>query len=172
MKIDSWKDVFEMIGLIAIVASLIFVGIQLRQEHVIARSELTSQSFELLVALDQNLLSPEFAATYAKMLDQSEPLSLEEMVQIDSLLRTVITMYQRECYLKARGIFVECDAIVQSTLSKYFGNWYGQSWWRLNRPELWEEGDLGSVPNWIDDAIEGLDQDAYQRMIEDAATRD
>jgi len=71
MKFGRWKDTFEAIGLVAIVASLVFVEFQLRQDQLIARSELTSESFELMIALDQNLLDPEFAGTYAKM--RSDP---------------------------------------------------------------------------------------------------
>jgi hypothetical protein len=169
MKLGNWKDSLEAIGLIAIVASLIFVGFQVRQDQVIARSELTSESFELMIALHQNLLDPGFAGTYAKMLDRSEDLSLEEMVQLDSLLAAVRTLYIRECYLHARGIFVECEAVVRDTVEKYFGNWYGQAWWRLNKPQDVEV--LGSLPNWLDSKIESLDSNDYRRMLEEAATR-
>ena len=33
---NSWKDVAELVGIIAIVASLIFVGLELRQSQQIA----------------------------------------------------------------------------------------------------------------------------------------
>lgn len=36
MKIEAWKDTAELVGIIAIVASLVFVGLQLRQSHEIA----------------------------------------------------------------------------------------------------------------------------------------
>lgn len=169
MKFGYWKDAFEAIGLVAIVASLVFVGFQLRQDQMIARAELTSNSFELMIALHQKMLDPEFASTFAKMLDRSEDLSLQEMVQIDSLLGAVRTLYIRECYLQARGIFVECEAIVQETVEKYFGNWYAQSWSLLNKPR--DIDVLGSLPDWIDAKIESLDPNDYRRMIEDAATR-
>ena len=39
MKFDKFKDVAELIGIVAIVASLIFVGLQMRQEQKIALAE-------------------------------------------------------------------------------------------------------------------------------------
>ena len=36
MKFADWKDSAELIGIVAIVASLVFVGLQLRQSHEIA----------------------------------------------------------------------------------------------------------------------------------------
>jgi len=169
MKSRDWKSYAELIGIVAIVASLVFVGMQIRQDQVIARSELTSDSFQLMIGLDQNLIDPGFARTFAKMLDRSEELTTSEMVQLDSLLGTVKTMYQRECYLKARGILVECEQIFRETGEKYFGNWYGQSWWRLNKPQI--AGDLGGLPDWIDMEIENMDPDHYSQRIHEAGSQ-
>jgi len=36
MKTTSWKEFAELVGIAAIVASLIFVGLQMRQSHEIA----------------------------------------------------------------------------------------------------------------------------------------
>ena len=169
MKVGNWKDGFEAIGLIAIVASLVFVGFQLRQDQLIARSELTSDSFHLMIAMNQSLIGPEFASTYAKMLDRPEDLSLDEMVQIDNLLTAVKTMYLRECYLKAREIFVECDAIVRNSARLFFGNRYGQSWWRLNKPP--RNSNLVEFPDWVDVEIENLDPNTYRQMLEETKAR-
>ena len=40
MKSKSWREIAEMFGVAAIVASLIFVGIELRQSHEIALNEM------------------------------------------------------------------------------------------------------------------------------------
>ena len=40
MKSNDWRSVAELIGIAAVVASLIFVGLQLRQEQDIAQSQL------------------------------------------------------------------------------------------------------------------------------------
>jgi hypothetical protein len=170
VNFNRWKDALEAFGLVAIIASLVFVGIQLRQDQVIARSELTSDSFQLMIELDQNLIDPGLASTFAKMLDRSEELTTSEMVQLDSLFGTVKGMYLRECYLKARGVLVECEQIFWETGEKYFGNWYGQSWWRLNKPQ--SAGDLGGLPDWIDMEIENMDANGYRRRIEEAASQD
>ncbi len=42
MKSNNWKDFAELIGIAAIVASLMFVGLQMRQAEVIARSEMNA----------------------------------------------------------------------------------------------------------------------------------
>ncbi len=40
MKSINWRGVAELVGMAAIVASLIFVGLELRQSHVIATNEI------------------------------------------------------------------------------------------------------------------------------------
>jgi len=46
LKNTSWKDIAELIGITAILLSLIFVGIQLRQSQQLAREELVNNSNE------------------------------------------------------------------------------------------------------------------------------
>ena len=43
MKSISWKNLVEMVGVIAIVASLVFVGLQLQQTQNIANSEVAAK---------------------------------------------------------------------------------------------------------------------------------
>ena len=43
MKLSGWKDTVELIGIAAIVASLVFVGLQMRQEQKIASSQVWSE---------------------------------------------------------------------------------------------------------------------------------
>ena len=40
MKINAWKDIAEIVGITALVASLIFVGLQIRQEQAIAIAQI------------------------------------------------------------------------------------------------------------------------------------
>jgi hypothetical protein len=63
MKSDTWKDYFELVGIAAIVVSLVFVGYQVRQSTAVARRHayinFSSQFFELIsnAALDERLVS-------------------------------------------------------------------------------------------------------------------
>ena len=52
-------------GLLALVASVVFVGVQLRQERVIARSELAAGTADYLATIDQTMADPDFASVYA-----------------------------------------------------------------------------------------------------------
>ena len=170
MKAKSWKEAFEAVALIAIVASLVFVGFQLNQDRVIARAELTSDSFQLINSVQQSLTEPELAKTFVKMLDRPEELSLDEKVQIDNLFSSVNTLYVRECYLKGRGILGECNAIIQATAQRFFGSRYGQSWWRLYGAKGAENNELLPFPDWVEAEIENFDPNEYRHMLDETNT--
>jgi hypothetical protein len=52
MKKTNWKVVAELVGIVAIVGSLLFVGIQLRQEQTIAFAEINQSAVESYVSID------------------------------------------------------------------------------------------------------------------------
>ena len=55
MKDANWKDIVELVGIAAIVASLIFVGLEIQQSREIARLEWTGILTEEQIALDSLL---------------------------------------------------------------------------------------------------------------------
>lgn len=152
MKKTNWKDIAELVGIAAIVASLVFVGLQMRQDHVFARSELGAGSFESLASLRQAMTEPEFAATYARMLEQPEQLTTAEQLQVNAYLDAAKFLIIRECYLYERGIFTECIVLVREYGPYFFGNEYAQKWWRLQSPQ-----ELTFLPSWVDAEISGID---------------
>ena len=152
MNTSNWKDIAELIGITAIVASLVFVGLEMRQDHVIARSVLGAGSFESLAALRREMTGPEFATTYAKMLEQPEQLTTTEQLQVNAYLDAAKFLIIRECYLVEREIFAECTVLVRQYGPYFFGNQYAQSWWRLQAPQ-----DLQFLPGWVDDEITKID---------------
>jgi hypothetical protein len=159
MKKIGWKDVAELLGIAAIVASLVFVGFQIQQDRVIARSSLTSETVAMLVGMQHSMSSPESSAVYAKMLDRPGDLSLDEMLQINHRLEAVTQIFFRECYLKNRGVFPDCDRLIRVHLPIFFGNKYAQTWWEgsIMKPLL---------PNWVGEEIAKLDPDTEMDRIE------
>jgi hypothetical protein len=156
-----WRDAFELLGLVAIVASLVFVGMEIQQERDLARSDLAAQSFENTATFHLTMTSPDFARTYAKVLENPGNLTIDEKLQIDGYLRAVVALIRRECYLTERDVFSECREIVRSLGKSVFGNRYAQAWWKLNKPHA-----RPYFPVWIDSEISGFDPDQHLQMLE------
>jgi hypothetical protein len=105
MKKTDKKQIAESIGIAAIVASLVFVGMQMQQDRRLARAELGSFALEFRASVDFGMSDPE-------------------------ILRSARGMMLRECYLMAMEVFGECESLVGGVAREYFSNKYAQAWWR------------------------------------------
>ena len=161
MQDTNWKDIAEFVGIVAIVASLVFVGMQMRQDRVHARAELGADSFSNLAILSTELTSAEVATTFAKAIERPEELTTAEKLQINAYLEAYTYLIVRDCYLKEREVFVECEIIVREYGPRFFGNRYAQAWWKLQRP-----GDLAFMPSWVDSAITAIDPESNIGLLD------
>jgi len=82
-KVD-WKGTAELIGLAAIVASLIFVGLQMRQDQEIARAQALVDASAVVTDLNQFIVNNK--EVWIKGLDGAE-LSLEDNLTFRALCR-------------------------------------------------------------------------------------
>jgi hypothetical protein len=144
-----WKEVFEAIGLVAIIASLVFVGLQNRQDQAIARADLGSRTAEIQIGIKEILTRQDFAQVWAKMLRQPQDLTFVEKIQVEGFLRMTQESFFRECHLMAVGVFGECEGVVRGHVSLYFGSQYAKDWWKDNP--------MGGRSEWMNDVIENAD---------------
>jgi hypothetical protein len=84
MKKSDWKDTAELIGIAAIVASLVFVGLQMRLEQDIAEAQAYIDSSNGLIELSQ--LTTENQEIWIKGLDGAE-LAPVEMAKFEQIAR-------------------------------------------------------------------------------------
>lgn len=160
MKESSIRNWLEIVGIVAVVASLIFVGMQLRQEQLIAHAELATGTADLKVRIYEMISEPDFAATYAKMLNAPDELSLAETVQLHGLHELVLQILMRECFIVTRGVFVECEDVFDELFPFYFGNQYSQQWWQANKSHS-----AYPLPAWVDKKISELDPSQTLRRL-------
>ena len=153
-KID-WKFALELIGMALLIMSVIFLAIQVRQDHNLTRAALGSQTVELLNELELTASDPSFAKVYEKMLREPENLTDDEMIQINSYLYGAKMLIRRECYLAYRGMFRSCRPFVIQHIPHFFGSRYAQSWWRVNRQQHMSR----PLDEWIEDEFEKLAPD-------------
>ena len=154
-KID-WRFALELIGMALLIVSVIFLAIQIRQDHNLTRSALGSQTVELLNELELTASDPNFANAYEKMLREPDSLTDDEMIQVNSYLYGAKMLIERECYLAYRGVFKSCRPFVMQHIHHFFGSRYAQSWWRVNR----QLDRSKPFEEWIDDELEKLASDS------------
>ena len=86
LKKADWKSTAELVGLAAIVASLIFVGLQMRQDQEIAEAQAYNDASAVLIELNQFIHKKKEVGE--KGLDGAE-LSLADELTFHVLCRTI-----------------------------------------------------------------------------------
>lgn len=97
MKKTTWKVVAELVGIVAIVGSLLFVGIQLRQEQTIAFAEINQSAVESYVSANA------FIAEHAGLLVRSnagEQLTDEEALIINRIVHSLHIKFRIEAAMR------------------------------------------------------------------------
>ena len=136
MRLPSWKDTIELIGLMAILLGLFFVYKEIEIIETIARAQLSADTNNSLFELDRLVITTELASTFAKANQDPESLTATERWQLNTFLAQVLDQYARECYYEGIGIFQECESVPRSTALKYFGGRYGRAFWQTVRNRM------------------------------------
>ncbi len=159
IKLQNW---IEILGILTVIGSLIFVGIQIKQDQVIARSVLGAESFTNFANAYQTMAEPSFSIVYAKMLNNPESLTDSEMLSINTFYLQVTALFSRSCYLVKRGVFPSCESEIRDVAPLFFSNKYAQIWWKTIGPSNYSS----SLPKWIDSYIAKLDSNAELEKLD------
>ena len=161
-KLNDW---LQVIGLFSVVASLIFVGLQMQLDRRLARAELGAGSLEFVASVALARSDPEISNAWAKMLERPQDLSATEIVRVNGILHSARQIIIRECYLLAVEVFVECESLVSGTAEDFFASEYAQAWWRYNfRPNPFGTADI------INDIVTSVDPSGNRSSIEKVTT--
>jgi hypothetical protein len=162
-KLNDWMQV---LGIFALVASLVFVGLQLQQDRHLIRAELGAHSQDFSAMVDLALGDPDVSSAWAKMVERPEDLTVEEMLRVNSVLSAARRLFLRECYLVVVDVFVECEGLIHGQATQYFGSRYAQSWWRTRSDTFGLRPDYYGTRNLIDEIVTSVDETASQSFLE------
>ena len=98
LRSTNWKDVAELVGIAAIVASLVFVGVQLQQDQEIAEAQIHLGATANVAAIAQTIADNQSVWRRGLV---GEDLSPHERVTFNAIARAI---YQRHFGLYNRGL--------------------------------------------------------------------
>ena len=110
MKPSSWREVVELIGVAAIVASLVFVGLELRQSREIAISEAYQMRAAIEVSHGAAIASvPGFITGLAKLIDgeSADDLTTEELIAQQFYITAQLAVWENDHFQYSQGYLSE-----------------------------------------------------------------
>jgi len=147
-RLSNWLQIAANTG---IVVGLLLVGLQLKQNSDLLKTQLLYEESSRLVDLETQIVGEIGAEVWAKSISDPENLNLAEQRTMEALLWSYVEQLRSTRLLGELGLLEdeEWKARVRSDTAFYLGNKYGRAWWAnfkegnsMLSPELTEEIDL------------------------------
>ena len=140
MKLERWALVAEIVGAIAVVISLVYVGSGVRQNT----DAILSSNHQNLVAMDMNknawFRDAEFAALYTSGLENVDSLSASELQQFNVFLADGLNVWEYAFISHDRGLM---DDTIWEGYDRFYSSQLRlpsyRSFWEGNRDGWTEE---------------------------------
>ena len=144
MKTTNWKDIAELIGIASIVASLIFVGFQMRQNHEIALVTLYQMRADAARDVMIGMLeSDDLRDAFEKYEIGEEPPDFGDVYSVQTYMNILLNHFENAHFLYLRGFLTEEHW--QSDVANLTGT-LGQSVTR----EIWHEEKRYYRPSFVE----------------------
>ena len=128
-KIASWLQIMANIG---IVAGLLLVGVQLKQNSDLLKTQLLYEESDRLINIETQVVGENAAAVWAKSITDPKSLTLEEQRIMEAILWSFVEQLRATRMLADLGLLDnnEWHHRVNSDTAYYLANPYALAWWR------------------------------------------
>jgi hypothetical protein len=133
MSLTAFASVAEIVGAIAVVASLIFVGVQLQQHTIqLKRAEKNATNAEASVIRQSVLLNSDVAELVHAAVHETRALSPVEVDRFNVLLWEIAYLLLQFWDRTNYGLFLREEEFekVTRSFSPYFSSKLGRVWWQ------------------------------------------
>jgi hypothetical protein len=127
-RLSDWLQISANTG---IIVGLLLVGLQLKQNSYLLKTQLLYEESSRLVDLETQVVGESGAEVWAKSISNPENLNLAEQRIMEALLWSYVEQLRSTRLLGELGLLEdeEWKARVSSDTSFYLGNPYGRAWW-------------------------------------------
>lgn len=107
MTREKWKDALEILGIAAIVASLILVAYELRQNTLMMRAQINQSRTEVAVSEQQATFNSEYMPEIIEKVRSGEQLSPQELTRYSAYLRAFLRNQDNAYWQYQQGLLGE-----------------------------------------------------------------
>ena len=127
-KLSDWLQIAANTG---IILGLLLVGLQLKQNSDLLKTQLLYEESSRLVDLETQVVGETGAEVWATSISDPENLNLAEQRIMEALLWSYVEQLRSTRLLGELGLLEDADwkARVTSDTGFYLGNKYGRAWW-------------------------------------------
>lgn len=135
MTLTQLADVGELVGGIAVVASLIYLALQIRQNTRTVRSATLHHNTDLWTSIFFRLAEPEFARAYVGGMSGQPDIRPFHFTQFFFICRAMFLAFENQYYQMRQGVLdAETYAGYERSIATQFVAFRGfRAWWQQSR---------------------------------------
>ena len=130
-RISTWLQITANAG---IIAGLILVGVQLRQNSEILQAQMLSAESQSVIDQEMQIIGDNGAAAWVSAMSNPANVSPEHHRIMEAIYWSALESWRHTEELNRLGLAdVDPHARVSDEAAWYFGNSYGRAWWKIRR---------------------------------------
>lgn len=128
---SKFSERLQIAAAISIVVSLLLVGVQLRQNSDLLKTQMLYEESNRMIAIESRYIGEDPSPVWAKSIEDPENLTLAEQRVVEALLWTVTEQWRATRMLSELGLLEnsEWQPRISSEAALFLGNRYGHAWW-------------------------------------------
>jgi hypothetical protein len=151
LKREQIKDLFELIGIVAIIASLVFVGLEVRQSHEIARADVYQQRTFMEMQVNMSSYTPQLLSSALETWRSGHAEMTSEQIRALATFWTVwVTLVENAHYQYQLGLLPEEEWQNQLELTLAQANRPCFNRWWSSSNSIWRESFRAVVQEGLD----------------------
>ena len=130
-KLNDWVQILGMVG---IIGSLVFVGLQLKQSQEIAIASQYQARLDSIIAVKGNLLQSDSLIDVTRKVENDEPLNEMDILVLDLAVGQVFDLWETNHFQYVSGFISEehWQGVLRE-IDMSFGKLYVPEFWASNR---------------------------------------
>ena len=137
MENDKVSDLLQILGFGGLIASLVFVGLELRQSREIAIADVYQQRAAMLIDVHSITLSSELLYDMYNRLQAGEPLNAGDQILLSTALTPIFTYWENNHFQYEMGLLSEEQWLSsRNALKAMVQRPEVRAWWQIERNEM------------------------------------
>ncbi len=134
MTLEDTYFISQIIAAVAIIASLIFVGLQLRQSERVQRGAMHQARADRIISMQSFHAQPHVAAARVKWMTAPETITAEELQILEAACRSSMINFEDIHWQAATGLIDEASVRRTAFVTRiFFAGPAQRAWWSLNK---------------------------------------
>jgi hypothetical protein len=134
MASEKFNDSLQILGMVGIIGSLVFVGLQLKQSQEIAIGSQYQARLDSIIAVKGNLLQSDSLIDVTRKVENGEPLNEMDILVLDLAVGQVFDLWETNHFQYVSGFVTEehWQGVLRE-IDMSLGKLYVPEFWASNR---------------------------------------